>query len=124
MEGMMYDINENLPNDTNVTNDAGNFFSWLSRYYKFNAADVYIGPTAGAMGYGLPAAIGANIANPDRMVVSFSGDGGFMMTMQEFQTAVRYKVPVFAIVIINFLYITIMALLEHTYTVKQLTTTH
>ncbi|HLR53828.1 MAG TPA: thiamine pyrophosphate-dependent enzyme [Pseudogracilibacillus sp.] len=122
MEGMMYDLMEKLPNDTIVTNDAGNFFSWLSRYYKFNAADVYIGPTAGAMGYGLPAAIGAKIANPDRMVVSFSGDGGFMMTMQEFQTAVRYQVPVLAIVINNSLYGTIRAHQENKFPGRQIAT--
>src|SRR5699024_5736557 len=80
MDGMMYDLNGLLPTDTIITNDAGNFFTWLSRYYQFNHNDNYIGPTSGAMGYGIPAAIGAKISQPNRTVVSFSGDGGAMMT--------------------------------------------
>lgn len=107
MEGMMYDVVQFFPKDTIVTNDAGNFFSWLSRYYTFNGHDVYAGPTSGAMGYGLPAAIGVKLAKPQRTVVSFSGDGGFMMTMQEFQTAVRNQASVLALVVNNSLYGTI-----------------
>src|SRR5699024_2035912 len=85
----------------------GNFFTWLSRYYRFDHEDTYIGPTSGAMGYGLPAAIGAKFANPDRIVVSFSGDGGYMMTMQEFETAVRFNISILAIVVNNSIFGTI-----------------
>lgn len=101
MDGMMYDLLEVIPKDAIITNDAGNFFTWLSRYYRFDLEDSYVGPTSGAMGYGLPAAIGAKIANPDRVVISMSGDGGYMMTMQEFETAARYDIPVIALVINN-----------------------
>jgi acetolactate synthase-1/2/3 large subunit len=107
MDGMMHDLIQQLPKDAIITNDAGNFFTWLSRYYRFDLADTYVGPTSGAMGYGLPAAIGAKIAHPDRVVVSFSGDGGFMMTMQEFDTAVRYNIPTLSIVVNNSMFGTI-----------------
>lgn len=107
MDGVMHDIAAQLPKDAIITNDAGNFFGWLSRYYRFEKENTYVGPTSGAMGYGLPAAIGAKLAHPDRPVVSFSGDGGFMMTMQEIETAVRYKIPVISIVVNNNIYGTI-----------------
>ncbi|MFJ8247137.1 thiamine pyrophosphate-dependent enzyme [Peribacillus asahii] len=109
LDGMMYDLINRIPKDTIITSDAGNFFGWLSRYYRFEQENSYIGPTSGAMGYGLPAAIGAKVAQPDRNVVSFSGDGGFMMTMQELETAVREKIPVISIVVNNNMYGTIRA---------------
>ena len=109
LDGLMYDLLKRLPKDVIITNDAGNFFGWISRYYRFEKENTYIGPTSGAMGYGLPAAIGAKLAHPDRTVVSFSGDGGFMMTVQEFETAVRYRIPIVSIVVNNNLYGTIRA---------------
>jgi acetolactate synthase I/II/III large subunit len=96
-----------LPKDTIITNDAGNFSGWLHSFYSFNERKTYIGPTSGAMGYGVPAAIGAKIAHPHRTVVSLSGDGGFMMTMQELETAVRYQVPIVSLVFNNNMYGTI-----------------
>jgi acetolactate synthase-1/2/3 large subunit len=84
-----------------VASDAGNFYGWLSRYFRFRRPRTYLGPASGAMGYGLPAAIGAKIARPDLPVVSVSGDGGFLMTMAELETAVRYEVPVVAMVLDN-----------------------
>lgn len=96
-----------VPKETMITSDAGNFFGWLSRYYKFTEEGTYIGPTSGAMGYGLPAAIGAKIAHPDQTVIAFCGDGGFMMTSQELETAVRNNVPVIAIIANNNMYGTI-----------------
>nr|WP_029191123.1 thiamine pyrophosphate-dependent enzyme [Ornithinibacillus scapharcae] len=96
-----------LPKDTIITNDAGNFAGWLHGLYPFTEKHTYVGPTSGAMGYGLPAAIGAKLARPDRTVVSLSGDGGFMMTFQELETAVREQVPVIALVFNNSSYGTI-----------------
>lgn len=107
MDGLMHDITVCLPKDAIITNDAGNFFGWLSRYYRFEHENTYVGPTSGAMGYGLPAAIGAKLAQPHKHVVSFSGDGGFMMTLQEIETAVRYKIPTISIVVNNNIYGTI-----------------
>jgi len=87
--------------DTVLSSDAGNFYGWLSRYYKFRRPRTYIGPASGAMGFGLPAAIGAKIASPATPVVSLSGDGGFLMTVSELETAVRYGANVVAIVFDN-----------------------
>jgi acetolactate synthase-1/2/3 large subunit len=109
MEGIMYDLIRTVPENTVITSDAGNFFGWVCRYYPFKREKTYIGPTSGAMGYGFPSAVGAKLAAPDQTVISFSGDGGFMMTMQELETATRYNIPVIAIVVNNNMYGTIRA---------------
>ncbi|RFU70450.1 acetolactate synthase [Peribacillus saganii] len=109
MEGVIHDLIEYVPENTVITSDAGNFFGWVCRFFPFREEKTYVGPTSGAMGYGLPGAIGAKIASPDRTVISFSGDGGFMMTMQELETAARYNVPIIAIVVNNNMYGTIRA---------------
>ncbi len=96
-----------LPSDAIITNDAGNFAGWLHTYYPFTERNTYVGPTSGAMGYGTPAAIGAKLANPTKQVVSLSGDGGFMMTLQEIETAVRYGLPTIHLVFNNNSYGTI-----------------
>ncbi|WP_093857325.1 thiamine pyrophosphate-dependent enzyme [Tenuibacillus multivorans] len=96
-----------LPDDAILTNDAGNFAGWMHSFYQFNEKRTYVGPTSGAMGYGVPAAVGAKIACPERAVVSLSGDGGFMMTMQEIETAVRHQVPITSLVFNNEMYGTI-----------------
>lgn len=98
---------EELPDDALLTNDAGNFAGWLHAFYPFRKPHTYIGPTSGAMGYGMPAALGAKLAYPDRLVISLSGDGGFMMTAQELETAVRYEIPVISLVFNNNMYGTI-----------------
>ncbi|MGF7015856.1 acetolactate synthase-1/2/3 large subunit [Ornithinibacillus bavariensis] len=98
---------EMLPINSIITNDAGNFAGWLHAFYPFKQKQTYIGPTSGAMGYGMPAAIGAKLGSPDRTVVSLSGDGGFMMTFQELETAVREKIPIIALVFNNNSYGTI-----------------
>ncbi|PIC70782.1 acetolactate synthase [Sporosarcina sp. P16b] len=107
MNSLVHHLSEQLPKDAIITSDAGNFFSWLSRYYRYDEGGKYYGPTSGAMGYGMPAAIGAKIAHPDKVVVSLSGDGGYMMTMQDFETAVRYNIPIVSIVINNNIFGTI-----------------
>ncbi|EGL83803.1 thiamine pyrophosphate TPP-binding domain-containing protein [Caldalkalibacillus thermarum TA2.A1] len=106
-EGVIELLQTYLPPDAILTNDAGNFAGWLHRFYQFKRKKTYIGPTSGAMGYGLPAAIGAKLAHPNRTVVSLSGDGGFMMTAQELETAVRYHIPVISLVFNNGMYGTI-----------------
>jgi len=72
-----------------VTTDAGNFGLWPARYFKFGRDQSFLGPTSGAMGYGLPAAVAASLAAPDRQIVALCGDGGLAMTMNELETAVR-----------------------------------
>ncbi|MEN2768206.1 thiamine pyrophosphate-binding protein [Ornithinibacillus xuwenensis] len=100
-------MTEMLPDNALITNDAGNFAGWLHAFFPFKEKHTYVGPTSGAMGYGLPAAIGAGLAVPDKTVVSLSGDGGFMMTFQELETAVRENVPIIALVFNNNMYGTI-----------------
>ncbi len=100
-------MEKHLPKDTIITNDAGNFAGWLHSFYQFNEKNTYVGPTSGAMGYGLPAAIGAKLGQKDRTVVSLSGDGGYMMTVQELETAARHNIPVISIVFNNQMYGTI-----------------
>ena len=76
-----------LPPDTIVTSDAGNFSGWPNRYLQYRRPGRQLGPTSGAMGYGVPAAVAAKLVHPERLVVGFCGDGGFMMTGQELATA-------------------------------------
>ncbi|MGH7040751.1 MAG: thiamine pyrophosphate-binding protein, partial [Acetobacteraceae bacterium] len=68
-----------LARDAIVTTDAGNFATWATRFMHFSEQQRYIGPCNGAMGYGVPAAVGAKIAYPHRQVIGFVGDGGFLM---------------------------------------------
>jgi acetolactate synthase I/II/III large subunit len=108
-------LEKHLPKDTIITNDAGNFAGWLHRYFKFSETNIYIGPTSGAMGYGLPAAIGAKVANEERTTVCLAGDGGFMMTAQELETASRYNIPIISIIFNNGMYGTIRMHQEKVY---------
>src|SRR5207237_3147625 len=78
-----------IPDDAIVTTDAGNFGLWVARHFRFKRPGTFLGPTSGAMGYALPAAIAAALIHRDRTVVAFAGDGGFAMTMAELETAVR-----------------------------------
>ena len=87
-----------LPQNAVVTTDAGSFAGWLARGFRFRRPGTFLGPTSGAMGYALPAAIAAALHTPDRPAVAVAGDGGFAMTMAELETAVRCRLPVLAIV--------------------------
>jgi acetolactate synthase-1/2/3 large subunit len=96
-----------LPDDAVVATDAGNFGLWLARHFRFRRPGTFLGPTSGAMGYGLPAAIAAALVHRDRAVVAVAGDGGFAMTMAELETAVRERARVVAVVFDNERYGTI-----------------
>lgn len=78
-----------LAEDALLTCDAGNFGLWMARGFRFGRQNSFLGLTSGAMGYGLPAAIAASLCEPTRQVVALCGDGGFAMTMNELETAVR-----------------------------------
>ncbi|MEP7159086.1 MAG: thiamine pyrophosphate-dependent enzyme, partial [Chloroflexota bacterium] len=78
-----------LSDDALLMSDAGNFGLWLSRGFRFGRKNGFLALTSGAMGYGLPAAIAASLCEPTRQVVALCGDGGFAMTMNELETAVR-----------------------------------
>ncbi|MFE3457244.1 thiamine pyrophosphate-dependent enzyme [Nocardiopsis aegyptia] len=103
VEGMR----EALPEDALITNDAGNFASFLHRGWWFRHPRTQLAPTSGAMGYAVPAAVAAKIAAPERTVVAVAGDGGAMMTGQELETAVREGAPITVVVFQNGLYGTI-----------------
>jgi len=98
---------EQLPDDAILTTDAGNFAGWAARYYRFSRPGTFLGPTSGAMGYGLPGAIAAALVHPGRRVVAMAGDGGFAMTMAELETAVREGLRLVALVFDNRMYGTI-----------------
>ncbi len=96
-----------FPSDAIITNDAGNFSAFVHRYWRFNYADTQLGPTNGAMGYAIPAAVAAKIAQPHRTVVATVGDGGFLMTASEIEVAVREQAAIKIVVFRNGLYGTI-----------------
>jgi acetolactate synthase-1/2/3 large subunit len=100
-------LRDSLPEGTIVTTDAGNFGGWAARYLPVPRHGRFLGPTSGAMGYALPAAIGAAVAMPDRAIVALAGDGGFAMLMAEIETAVRIGARLTAIVFDNRMYGTI-----------------
>jgi len=97
-------LNTALPDDAIVTNGAGNYTVWLHRYYRYRGLGTQIAPKSGTMGYGLPAAVAAQLRHPERRVVCLAGDGCFMMASQEFATVVQQKLPVVIIIVNNTMY--------------------
>ena len=100
-------LRETLPRDAILTNGAGNYAGWLHRFYQYGGMGTQLAPTSGAMGYGVPAAIGAKITQPERTVLCAAGDGCFLMTGQELATAKRYNAGVIFMVFNNSMYGTI-----------------
>lgn len=94
-------MNDILSDDAIITNGAGNYAVWVQRYRPFTRYGTELGPISGAMGYGLPAALAAKIAHPERQVVAFAGDGCFMMTAQELATAVMQRLSIVIVVVNN-----------------------
>ena len=85
-----------------ITTDVGQHQMWVAQFYPFTKARQLITSGGlGTMGFGLPAAIGAQLARPDQLVVAVVGDGGFQMTNQELATAVQYDLPVKVLVMNN-----------------------
>ncbi|MEQ8226828.1 MAG: thiamine pyrophosphate-binding protein [Rhodospirillales bacterium] len=81
---------DQLADDAVITMDAGNFNSWVHRYFPFKPTQILLGAVSGAMGLGVPSAVAAALRYPDRQVVTVCGDGGTMMTGNELATAVQY----------------------------------
>ena len=104
-----------VPKDTILTNGAGNYATWAHRFYRYGAMRTQLAPTSGAMGYGVPAGIAARIIDPQRTVVTFAGDGEFMMNGQELATAVQYQAGVVIIVFNNSMFGTIRMHQERSY---------
>lgn len=90
-----------LPRDAILTNGAGNYSSWVHKFWKFRDYRSQLAPTSGAMGYGLPSAVAAKLAHPDRRVVAFAGDGCFLMNGQEMATIQHFGLDPLVIVVNN-----------------------
>ncbi len=108
-------LRESLPADAILCNGAGNFASWIQRFYRVRRFASHIAPTSGSMGYGVPGAVAMQRLHPDATVVCVSGDGDFLMNGQEFATAVQYGLPIVVIVCDNGLYGTIRMHQEREY---------
>ncbi|MCT4556503.1 MAG: thiamine pyrophosphate-binding protein [Pelagimonas sp.] len=115
MGAVLRHVNEALPDSAIICNGAGNYATWVHRFYRFTQFGTQLAPTSGSMGYGVPAAVSAAREFPDRSVVCFAGDGCFMMHGQEFATAVQYGLPILVIVVDNGMYGTIRMHQEREY---------
>lgn len=108
-------MRETLPGDAIICNGAGNFSSWAHRFWRYAAQPSQLAPTAGAMGYGVPAAIAAAIRFPERRAVAVAGDGDFMMNGQELATAARQGARLLVLLVDNGSYGTIRMHQERRY---------
>ena len=108
-------LRERLPPDAILANGAGNYAIWPGRFYRFRQWGTQLAPTSGSMGYGVPAAIGAKRLDPSRVVVALAGDGCFLMSGQDFATAVQYGLAVIVVVVDNGMYGTIRMHQEREY---------
>ena len=94
-------LNETVPADAILALDVGDHFLWFNRLFKGKGQQVLLSGKWRTMGFGLPAALAAKINYPQRPVVALVGDGGFVMTMADFLTAVKLKLPVVVVVMNN-----------------------
>ncbi|MVW71660.1 thiamine pyrophosphate-binding protein [Bordetella sp. 15P40C-2] len=109
-------LNDALPDDTIMTNGAGNYAVWLHRYYRYRQPRTELATTCGAMGYGLPAAVAAALRyKGQRQVVCVAGDGCFMMYPQEIATAIEFGASLIILVVNNGMYGTIRMHQERDY---------
>ncbi|MES2161991.1 MAG: thiamine pyrophosphate-binding protein [Pseudomonadota bacterium] len=100
-------IDQIAPHDTIITNGAGNYATWAHRFHSYGGMRTQLAPTSGAMGYSVPAGVAAKIIAPQRTVITFAGDGEYMMNGQELATAVQYRAGVVIIVFNNGMFGTI-----------------
>ena len=111
-------IDRHLPADAIVTNGAGNFASWMHRFHRHHGLakghKTQLAPTSGAMGYGVPAGIGASILT-GRTVLTIAGDGDFLMNGQELATAMQFGGKTIIVLLNNSMYGTIRMHQEREY---------
>jgi acetolactate synthase-1/2/3 large subunit len=89
----LYELTKNQ--DTFITTEVGQHQMWAAQHYKFNKPNRWMTSGGlGTMGYGLPAAIGVQVANPNKLVVDVAGEASILMTMQEISTAIQYNLPI------------------------------
>ena len=112
---VMVALRDLLPADSVITNGAGNFSGWIQRYWQYSGYRTQVAPTNGAMGYGVPSGVAAKVAFPNKLVVSVSGDGCFLMNGQEIATAIQYNLKIVFIVFDNGMYGTIRMHQERDY---------
>ncbi|MBS0534921.1 MAG: thiamine pyrophosphate-binding protein [Proteobacteria bacterium] len=108
-------MRDNLGPEAIITNGAGNFATWINRFYRFRRYATLIAPTSGSMGYGLPASLAMKTLYPHRTVVCVAGDGDFLMTGQDFMTAVQYGLGIIVVLWDNGTYGTIRMHQEREY---------
>ena len=104
---VVQDLMLQTPPDTIITNGAGNYATWAHRYFRYGGFRTQLAPTSGAMGYSVPSGIAAKIIDPQRTVITFAGDGEYLMNGQELATAVQYQAGVVILVFNNGMYGTI-----------------
>ncbi|MBC3878229.1 thiamine pyrophosphate-binding protein [Undibacterium sp. FT79W] len=104
---VVQDIMQLAPTDSIITNGAGNYATWAHRYFRYAGLRTQLAPTSGAMGYSVPSGVAAKLIAPERCVITFAGDGEYMMNGQELATAVQYRAGVIIIVFNNGMYGTI-----------------
>jgi len=114
-------LQKHLPPDAAITNGAGNFASWVHRYFRYHGlakgAKTQLAPTSGAMGYGVPAGIAANLAT-GRIAFTIAGDGDFLMTGQELATASQHGAKSIIVLLNNSMFGTIRMHQEREYPAK------
>jgi acetolactate synthase I/II/III large subunit len=98
---VMTTLRAKLPETAIVCNGAGNYTVWIHRFFRYRRRGTQLAPQSGAMGYGIPAAIAAQLRHPERDVVALAGDGCFQMCGQELATMVQERLPVLVIVANN-----------------------
>ena len=108
-------LRNNVSPETIVCNGAGNFTTWIHRFFRFRRFASHLAPTSGSMGYGMPAAVAMQRLYPDRPVLCIAGDGDFLMNGQEFATAVQYGLPIVTVIADNGIYGTIRMHQEREY---------
>jgi acetolactate synthase-1/2/3 large subunit len=118
MPAIVATMKKHLPEDVVLTNGAGNFASWMHRFFKHHGLakglKTQLAPTNGAMGYGVPAGIAANIVS-GRTVLTMAGDGDFLMNGQELATAVQHGAKTIIVLLNNSMYGTIRMHQERDY---------
>ncbi len=112
---LVQELQAAIPRDSIITNGAGNYATWAHRFYSYGPMRSQLAPTSGAMGYGVPAGVAAKIVHPERTVITFAGDGEYMMNGQELATAVQYKAGLVIIVFNNSMFGTIRMHQERDY---------